>query len=249
MSAARTRTGLAAALLSASALALLAGCGGGSSPKPAKPVADLPPKQILAEALASARAAGSMHFDVQATAASVTLDIVGDALPTVGRQVTTGNDGAQMTELVVPGSTYLRGNAAGLTGFLGMRAKAARRLANRWVVLRPGDPNYQQVTEQVTGDSVLSSITPASPLVKAKKLQKISGQSVVGVGGTAPASSDLPAGADVELWVAATGKPLPVAAEEISGSNKLEVFFTRTSWGEKVTDVAAPAGAVPYPAS
>jgi hypothetical protein len=246
MSPARTGRRLAAALLSLSTLALLAGCGG-SSPKPPKPVAELPPKQILAEALASARSAGSMHFDVQATAPSVTVDVVGDALPTVGRQATTGNNGAEMTELVRPGSTYIRGNAAALTGFLGVRAAAARRLANRWVVLHAGDPNYQQITQQVTGDSILESITPVGPLIKAK-LQKISGQSVIGVGGTAPASSDLPAGADAELWVAATGKPLPVAALEVSGSNRLEVFFSRSSWGEKVTDVAAPAGAVPYPA-
>jgi len=125
--------------------------------------------------------------------------------------------------------------------------RAARRLANRWVVLHAGDPNYQQITQQVTGDSILDSITPVGPLIKAKP-QKISGQSVIGVGGTAPASSDLPAGADAELWVAATGKPLPVAALEVSGNNRLEVFFSRSSWGEKVTDVAAPAGAVPFPA-
>jgi hypothetical protein len=243
----RTGHGLLAALLSVSALVLLAGCGG-SSPKPAKPVADLPPRQILAKALASARAAGSVHFDVQATVSSASVDIVGDAMPTVGRQVATDSNGAEATELVLPGSTYVRGNAAGLTEFLGLRAKVASRLANRWVVLHASDPNYQQVTQGVTLDSVLSSVAPVGPLTKAKKVQKISGQSVIGVAGTAPDSSDLPAGADAELWVAATGKPLPVAAEEVSGSSKLEVYFTRSSWAEKVTDVAAPAGATPYPA-
>jgi hypothetical protein len=78
---------LVAALLSLSALAgVVAGCGGTSSHEPAKPVAELAPKQILAEAMAAARSEGSMHFDVQATASAVTVDVVGDALPTAGRQ-------------------------------------------------------------------------------------------------------------------------------------------------------------------
>jgi hypothetical protein len=244
---ARTRNSLAAAVASLSAAAVLAGCGG-SSPKPAKPVADLPPTKILAEALASARSAGSVRFDEQVTVSSVTVDVVGDALPTIGRQDTAGSNGAVMTELVRPGSTYVRGNAAALTGFLGLRAKKAARLANRWLVLVAGDRNYQQVTQGVTAESVLSSVTPVGTLTKAK-LQKIGSQSVIGVVGTAPASSDLPAGADAELWVAATGKPLPVAAEELSGNGtRIELTFTRSSWGEKVTDVAAPAGAVPFPA-
>ena len=117
MSLVRCDKRLVAALLSLSALAgVMAGCGGASSPKPAKPVAELAPKQILAVAMAAARSEGSMHFDVQAMASAATVDVVGDALPTVGRQATTGNNGAEMTELVRPGSTYIRGNAAALTG-------------------------------------------------------------------------------------------------------------------------------------
>jgi hypothetical protein len=89
---------------------------------------------------------------------------------------------------------------------------------------------------------VLSSVTPAGPLTKAAKLQKIGGELVLGVAGAAPAGSDLPAGAEAELWVAATGKPLPVGALEVSGSSRLEVFFIRAGWGKSVTGVAAPGG-------
>lgn len=246
-----------AALLSLGALAaVLAGCGGGGSSQVdgsgQKPVSDLQPKQILAEALASARSAGSMFFDEYegtVSSSSAIVFVAGDALPTIGRQVAKGNNGAVMTELVLPGGTYLRGNAAAMTGFLGMRAKKASRFANRWLVLHAGDPHYQQVTEGVTGDSVLSSITPVGVLSKSKKPEKIGSQSVVAVSGLAPASSDMGAGATATFWVAATGKPLPVAAEEVSRTgNENELVFTRSSWGKKVTDVTAPAGAVPYPA-
>jgi hypothetical protein len=236
------------ALLCAAGLVLLAGCGGGPGAKPARPLADLPAKQILAEALSAARAARSMHFDVQATSGAATVDIVGYAEPAAGRQVTTGSGGAEMTELVRPGSTYIRGNAAGLTGFVGMRARQATQLAGRWIVLHARDPGYRQITQGVTGRSVLNSVTPTGQLIKAAKLQKISGEPVIGVAGTAPASSDLPAGADAELWVAAAGKPLPVAALEVSGSSRLEVFFIRGSWAKSVTGLAAPAGAVAFPA-
>jgi hypothetical protein len=251
---ARTSKGPAGALLSLSALAalaVLAGCGG-SSPKPAKPVAGLPAKQILAEALASARSAGSMSFNqYEGTVSSSNAQVVvtGDALPTMGRQVAKGDNGAVMTELVLPGGTYLRGNAAAMTGFVGMSARKASRFANRWMVLHAGDPNYQQITEGVTGDSVLSSITPAGVLTKGKKLQKIGSQSVVAVSGLAPTGSGMAAGSTDTLWVAATGKPLPVAAEEVSKSGgDSELVFTRSSWGKKVTGVTAPAGAVTYPA-
>jgi hypothetical protein len=239
---------------------LLAGCTGATKPSadtakptasasaPAKPVADLPPNLILAEAVAAARSADSMHFDEQVTASSVTVDAVGDALPTVGRQVASGSNGAVMTEVVVPGSTYLRGNAAALTGFLGLPAKTAARVANRWLVLHAANPNYRQITQGITGNSVLASITPVGSLTKAK-LQKIGSQPVIGVVGKAPASSELPAGSDAELWVAATGNPLPVAAEELSSSgDRIELAFTQSSWGAKVTDVTVPAGALPYPA-
>ena len=239
----------AVATLAVGAVVVLAGCTGARPKPPAKPVAELAPKQILAEALAAAWSAGSMHFDEVVTASSVTVEAVGDALPTVGRQVASGSNGAVMTELVRPGSTYLRGNAAALTGFLGLPAKTAARLANRWLVLHAGDRNYQQITQGITGDSVLSSIIPVGSLTKAKKLQKVGSQSVIGVVGTAPASSELPAGSDAELWVAATGKPLPVAAEEVSSNGeKIELAFTQSSWGAKVTGLGVPAGAVPYPA-
>jgi hypothetical protein len=248
----RTRHGsaLAAALLSLSALPLLAACG--SSSPPPKPVAQLTPKQILAEALAAARSAGSMYFseyEGTVSSSSATVVATGDALPTIGREVAKGNTGQVMTELVLPGGTYLNGNAAALTGFLGLGAKTAAQLANRWIVMHPGDPNYQQVTSGVTGDSVLSTITPAGALTKAKKLTKIGSQSVIPIYGLAPASSDMGTGATDTFYVAATGKPLPVASEEVSTSgNESLLVFTRASWGKKVTDVAAPAGAVPYPA-
>jgi hypothetical protein len=253
MSPVRDGRSAAAALLSVSALAalaVLAGCGG-SSPKAAKPVADLPARQILAEALASARSARSMSFsEYEGTVSSSTVQVVvtGDALPATGRQVAKGDNGAVMTELVLPGGTYLRGNAAAMTGFLGMSARKASRFANRWIVLHAGDPRYQQITEGVTGDSVLSSVTPAGVLTKGKKLQKIGSQSVVAVSGLAPAGSGMAAGSTDTLWVAATGKPLPVAAEEVSKSGgDSELIFTRSSWGKKVTGVTAPAGAVAYP--
>ena len=240
---ARTGNGLVAALLSLSALALLAGCGGSS----AKPVAQLPPNQIVTEALAAARSKGSVHVDVSAAASQAVVRIVGVASPTVGRQVARGNDGAVMTELVRPGSTYVRGNAAGLTGFLGMSAKTASQLANRWLVLHAGNPNYQSITQGVTADSILSSITPVGSLTKTKP-EKVDRQSVVGVVGKAPSGSGMPLGATATLWVAASGKPLPVAAEEVSGSTRFEVLFLRSSWGQEVTGVSAPQGAVPYPA-
>jgi hypothetical protein len=240
--------GIAAALLSLSALPLLSGCG---SSAPAKPLSELPPKQILAEALAAAKSSGPMYYkEYVGTVSSSTASLIasGGGQATTGRQVVQSDTGAVMTELVLPTGTYVKGNAAALTGFLGMTATAAAQLANRWIVLQHSFPKYNQITEGVTGQSVLSLITPVGALTKAKKLTKVSGQSVVVIYGAAPASSEMGSGATDSFYVAVTGKPLPVATDEISTNGSDNEFFFTRSWGKSLTNVAAPAGAVPYPA-
>jgi hypothetical protein len=58
----------------------------------------------------------------------------------------------------------------------------------------------------------------------------------------APSVPGVPAGTKATLFVATTGRMLPVSYQEVSGGLRLSAVFSR--WGEKVS-VAAPRDAIP----
>jgi hypothetical protein len=206
-------------------------------------VAALPAKQILTEAEAAATAAGSLHFSSATKEGSASIDFTDDSSASGGKQVITMSDGGQMTVLVVSGVGYVNGNAEGLAGFLGMSEANATQLAGQWIAVKSTSPYYQQVVTGVTTSSVLGEFAPTGAL-RTTPRQQVDGQSVVGVRGTAPSDSGLPAGSAVTLYVAATGRPLPVSCVEGSGDDKNDVTFSH--WGEPV-NVSAPSASVPAP--
>ena len=64
------------------------------------------------------------------------------------------------------------------------------------------------------------------------------------VSAKAPASANMPAGTTDTLYVAATGKPLPV--ETVEAISTGDVIVTFTGWGQPVT-VTKPVHTVPAP--
>lgn len=259
----RAARGVAAALAALSTLilagGLAAGCSGGSAPKPAaskpsvpKPgaqgaesgLAGLSPGQILTRADAAATAAGSVHFSSATHDGASSIVFSDDSAASGGRQDITMSGGGQMTVLLVSGIGYVDGNALALNGFLGLPAATATQLAGQWISFTSDDPGYQQVVDGVTTGAVLGEITPAGALTKTAP-QTVDGQRVVGVRGPAPASAQMPKGSKITLYVAATGRPLPVSCLEGTGGNLTNITLSR--WGEPVS-VAAPPHAVPVPA-
>jgi len=239
----RAYRGLAAVLAAVSSLAWLAACASQTPQAPAG-LAGLPAKQILAEAVAAARAARTLHFDSTTRQGSATAVVSDDSGPTAGRQVLTISGGGHVTILVVGAVAYVRANEAGLAGYLGLPGATAARLAGRWIVMRPGDPGYQQVSAGVTVGSVLTEAIPVGPLTKTG-LTTVDGQSVIGVHGRVAASAGVPAGATGTVYIAATGRPLLVSCREGKGSTQISVMFS--GWGQAV-HVAAPRHTVPFPA-
>ncbi len=231
---------LAAALAALSSLAWLAGC---ASPKPQPPagLAGDPPQFIQAEALAAAEAAGSVHVDMTSSSGSGSTVYSSDVSSSAGRQVITITGGGEATVLDVAGVGYLSGNPAALVGFFGFPAAASARLAGRWISFRSGQPYYQQVVNAVTLDSAIGVVRLSGRLAS-KGAGRVGGQPVVGVRGTAQSVPGLPAGAKATLFVATTGRLLPVSYREASGSIRLGAVFSR--WGETVS-VAAPRDAIP----
>ena len=235
----RGRHVLAAALAAVSSLAWLAGCAS-QKPSPAGLAYD-PPPFIQAEALAAAQVAGSVHVEMISSSSSGRAVYRTDVSSTAGRQVITITGGGEATVLDVAGVGYVSGNPAALVGFFGFPPAASARLTGRWVSFRSGQPYYRQIVDAVTLDSALGGVRLSGRLIS-KRAGSIGGQPVVAVRGTAPSVPGVPAGTKATLYVATTGRLLPVSYQEVSGSTRLSAVFSR--WGETVR-VAAPHDAIP----
>jgi len=231
--------GLAAALAALSSLAWLAGCAS-QEPAPAGLAGD-PPQFIQAEALAAAQVAGSVHVDMTSSSGTGSTVYSADLSSSAGRQVITITGGGAATVLDVAGVGYVSGNPAALVGFFGFPAAVSARLTGRWVSFRSGQPYYQQVVDALTLGSALGVVRLSGRLTT-KGVRRVGGQPVVGVRGTAPSVPGVPAGTKATLYVATTGRLLPVSYQEASGSIRLSAVFSR--WGEKVS-VATPRDAIP----
>jgi hypothetical protein len=236
----RAGSGLAAALAAVAGLACLAGC---SSPKPPAPagLAGDPPPFIQEEALAAAEAVGSVHVDMTSSSGPDSTVYSTDVSSSAGRQVITITGGGEATVLDVAGVGYVSGNPAALVGFFGFPAAVSARLTGRWVSFRSGQPYYQQVVNAVTLGSAMG-VVKLSGRLASKGVRKVGGQPVVAVLGTAPSVPGVPARTKATLYVATTGRMLPVSYAEASGSIRLSAVFSR--WGEKVS-VTAPRDAIP----
>jgi len=227
------------------AAALLAGCTGAGGQKPAASsgLAALSAKEILSRADAAAAAAGSLHFSSTTKAGKSSIIFTDDSASGGGRQDITISDGGKMTVMVVHSIGYVNGNATALSGFLGIPDMTAVQLAGHWISFTSGDPAYKLVVNGVTTSSVLSEINPVGTLTKTGPMT-VDGQSVVAISGPAPASDGMPAGSKVTVYVAATGRPLPISCLEGSGRNQTRITLSR--WGEHVS-LAAPRQAIPLP--
>jgi hypothetical protein len=242
-----------AAALAAIPVFVLAGCGATTSSgqppaHPAKPAASsparsalagLPAGKVLARALAAASAAGSVHFaGTDASASGSANTYSQNASSDAGTQVITSSGGGTLSIRAVAGVGYFQGNVASLAQLF--PGKPVSRFAGRWIVTRPGDPGYQDITAGMTLASALAQFTPAGTLTLSAR-QTVGGKTVIGVKGVAPANIGVPQGQPAVLYVMATGQPFPVSFRAGAGASREIVVFS--DWGETV-DAAAPARAV-----
>jgi hypothetical protein len=208
----------------------------------ASPLAGLPASGVLGMALSMMKAAVSVHADVREVRQSRTAVYAEDSAHGAGREEITISGGERAIVLVVGKVTYIKGNEAALTGFFGFPPAAAGRLVNRWISFRPGDTGYQELTSGVTLAGLAGQLQLTGPLtIKAPGM--VAGRPAVGVHGTVPASAGAPAGSRATLYVAASGRALPVSYRlDRTGSLQFAVTFSR--WGERL-HLTAPPQAIP----
>jgi hypothetical protein len=195
----------------------------------------------LAQAKRDAIGQSWAHLQVSTITADQELDAEQDAGLTTGKQlITVGSSHAQV--IVLPGKTYLKGDATAVTDFFGFPASAVSPLANRWILFLPSNPGYPNVSDSVTLPSLLDQITLAAPTTTGA-ITSADGIPAVAITGTVPND---PAAATATLYVTTGAHPLPIQFSSSDSDDQLLVTFT--NWGDRVPltppTTALPAGSI-----
>jgi hypothetical protein len=209
------------------------------------------PSQVLAAAGAAAKGQRSFHYVATDRQSGQSVTIAGDVSKTEGTQKIVANIGGQtghVTVILVGGSAYFRGDAAGLHGFMQLSAPLASGYANQWISVTMGEPGYAEIAAGLTTASALSQVEIAKPITLRGQTKKM-GQQVLIVGGT---ESGMPNGSakqvtiPVRLYVNASGPPLPVlfSATWVVGHSSQVQTVSFSHWREPV-HVTVPASPVP----
>jgi hypothetical protein len=209
------------------------------------------PAQVLASSRAAAKAQSSFHYVSVTKLPGKTVTLTGDVARSSGEQtiVVVANGGVgHLSESLVGGSAYFRGDELGLVNDLGMPSALATQYANKWIWLTPSDRQFGTIATALTTSSALAQATIGKPL-SLGGTDKRMGQRVLTIAGT---NSEPLAGSSkrfvsaVRFYVNDTGNSLPVsyssAAKFRGKAYSQSISFG--GWGEAVS-VSAPAGAVP----
>lgn len=151
------------------------------------------------------------------------------------------NGGGRATLLLVAGVGYLRGNAAAFENYYALPAAVATKISGRWISFRRSDHGYQALTSQLQFGSFIDEITLTSPLTRSAS-SLVDSKPAIGVQGALSAASGAPSGSSGTLYVASTGRPLPLSL--IYHMNGVRSQVTFSNWGETV-NLTSPAHSTP----
>jgi hypothetical protein len=222
-------------LVLAGAAVLLAGCGSGSnntsgnSNSPSNGEALLSGTQVLADAQVAAKTASSVHVSGSGFSGSQPIQV----------DLTLGSDGAngsltlgglEVEIIRAEGNTYIRGSDAFYKHYAG--AAAAQLLHDRWLKVPASSGQLKQLGTFTSTDGFFKTLSSGHGKLVNLGLKTYKGQQVVAVHD---------AKKNATLYVAATGKPYPVAIVKAQGKNTGTLTFSQ--WNEPFS-VSPPKNAM-----
>jgi hypothetical protein len=187
----------------------------------------------MGRAVTAGMKAGSVHVDAHLTRGKQTEAFSGDLTAQTGRRVVSGPTDQRTTELQVDTTAYFQANQSALVTVLGFDSSLAGQIADKWVSISQGEPNYANLTGGLTLTSLLTQL-PAPAGLSKTGIVTIDGQEVVGLRSASTAGVST-------IYVAATGEPLPV--KMIAKANSSTQTVTLSRWGQPVT-INAPPNAI-----
>jgi hypothetical protein len=209
---------------------LLAGCGGSKQSAPPNGEASKPAPQVLADAKAAATSASSAHVagDIVSNGTHITLDL--SLARDKGAKGSVSINGLAFDLVKIGDIAYIRGSDAFYKHFAG--PTVAQLIHGKWIKAPTTAKQFRPFAALASVSGIFAEIsTHHGKLVNDGKAT-YQGQPVVVIRD----ASD-----DSKLYVAATGKPYPVAL--IGGGAKQSGTVTFSDWNEPVS-LSAPSGAL-----
>ncbi|HEY3551984.1 MAG TPA: hypothetical protein VGK69_13110 [Gaiellaceae bacterium] len=213
---------------------LLAGCGssGGSSGKAAKPngEASKPADQVFTDARSAATSASSAHVSgsLVASGTPFTLDI--STVRNKGAKGSVSISGLQFDLVKIGDTAYIKGSDAFLKHFAG--SAIAQLIHGRWVKASATSKRFRSFAALASIGGLFAQISSNHGKLVNDGKKTYRGQPAVVIRDT----SD-----DSRLYVAATGKPYPLA---LAGGNKKQSGrITFDAWNKSVS-LSAPSDAI-----
>ena len=219
----------AVALAFVLATVLFAGCGGSKKAAPANDEASKPAAQVLADAKSAATQASSAHVSgsIESSGAPITVDL--SMARGNGAKGSMSTNGLSFDLVRIGDTIYIRGSDEFLKRFAG--ATAAQLLHGKWLKASATHGRLRSLAPLTNLGALFAGITTHHGKLANKGKTTFKGQQVVVIQDTSDNS---------KLYVAATGKPYPVA---LVGSKTQPGTINFGDWNKAVS-LSAPSGAI-----
>ena len=182
-----------------------------------------------------------VHFSSTAVQNGIRLQIAGDTGTTSGTQSITirrGSTNEHMTATVVGPTGYVNGNNAALHNVIGLTTAQSSKYAGKWLSF-PTSSSLGTLVSGLLNKDVASELAMTGPFTFGRATT-VQGQHVLAIKGSV--GTDGGAAVPAVLYVAATGRPLPVQEDtnpsKSGGSSAISGTVTFTKWGETTTEKA-----------
>ena len=183
----------------------------------------------------------SVHILITGAAGGATQRIAADIGTGAGVESITGRAG-RATIRVTRRAAYFTGDQAGLTAYMGLKATDAARVRSRWVEIKSGSAEYQDLAAEDTMSSLPASILPSASNSVRLRAGTLSGQQVYVLTWKARAS-DTATTISARLVLTDGSTVLPVT-ETLTGAGQTKEV-TLSHWAERFA-VPVPGSTVPY---
>jgi hypothetical protein len=210
--------------------ALLAGCGSSKQAAPPNDEASKPADRVLADANAVASSASSAHVSgsVKSSGTPITLDLT--TVRGKGAKGSMSTNGLTFDLVRVGNTLYIRGSDAFLKHFAG--AAIAQLVHGKWLKGPATRGRFRSLGPLTSLGALFAGISSHHGKLANDGKTTYRGQPVVAIRDTSDNS---------KLYVAATGKPYPVAV--VGGKKSQSGAITFDDWNKSVS-LSAPSGAI-----
>jgi hypothetical protein len=210
--------------------ALLAGCGSSGTTEKANDEASKPPARVLADAKAAATSASSAHVSgsIKSNGTPTTLDLT--TARNKGAKGSMSTNGLNFDLVRIGDTVYIRGSDEFYKHFAG--AAVAQLLHGKWLKAPATRGQLKSIAPLTNISALFAGVSSQHGKLANDGKTTYKGQDVVAIRDTSDGS---------KLYVAATGKPYPLA---IVGSKKNQSgTITFGDWNKSVS-LSAPSGAI-----